>query len=90
MKGRQKQLDVLWYILISNTMQNIAHSIFTIDKTNTELVQYLNGLYFSPTPIIFLKSIKNGNFLIWTGLNIPKFLKRLLLIIVTALGHIGW
>ena len=40
-KEHQNQLDGIWYILITNTIQHRAHAIITIDKINTEVIQYL-------------------------------------------------
>ena len=41
-----------------------------------------------PTPRKFSKSINNGNFLTWTGLNNPTLLKHPPPSIATTLGHI--
>ena len=71
-----------------NPIWHIAHEIITIDKTKTELIQYIHGCCFSPTPRTFLKSIENVNFLTWTGLNNIKLLKHLPLSIVTALVNL--
>ena len=80
--------DVLWDTPISNPLRHRAHSIITRWKTKTELIQYIHGFYFRPTPRIFPKAINNGNFLTWPGLNNQILLKHLPPIIVTALGHL--
>ena len=87
LKGHRNNIDGLWDIPISRPKRHDALVIITIDKTRTELTQYLHGLFFSPTLRTFLKEIKNGNFLTWTGLNNPQLLKHLTPIIATALGH---
>ena len=70
------------------TIHHKALAIITRDKTKTELLQYLHGLCFSPTPCNFLHAIKNSNFLTWTGLNIANITRFLPASIATALGHI--
>ena len=62
--------------------------IITKDRKNTELIQYLHGFCFSPTPRTFLKAIKNGNFLTWPGLNNQQLLNPIPPSIATALGHL--
>ena len=57
-------------------------------QNKKELIQYIHGCCFSPTPITFLREIKNLNFLTWPGLNNQHLLKHLPLIIATALGHL--
>ena len=87
LKGHRNNIDGLWDIPISRPERHDALVFITRDKTKTELTQYLHGLCFSPTLRTFLKEIKNGNLLTWTGLNNPQLLKHLTPIITTALGH---
>ena len=61
--------------------------IITKDKTKTELIQYLHEFCFRKTPRTSLKSINNGNFLIWPGLKNQQFLRYLPPSIATDLGH---
>ena len=88
LKGNGNNKDGLWDIPISITVRHCAIAIITKEKTKTELIQYLHGFCFSPTPRTFLKTIKNGNFLTWPGLNNQKLLKHLPPIIATSLGNI--
>ena len=87
-KGHRNKTDGLWYIPISRPLRHRARSIITRENTKTELIQYLHGLYFSPTPRIFLKEIRNGNLLTWPDLNNKQLLKHLTPRIATALGHL--
>ena len=61
--------------------------IITRDKTNTELIQYLHGCCFRPTPITFLKAINNENFLTWIGLNNQQLLNHITPNISTSLEY---
>ena len=70
------------------TFQHKALAIITRDKTKTELIQYLHGCCFSPTPCTFLRAIKNRNFLTWPGLNIPNINRFLPASIATSQGHL--
>ena len=88
LKGNGNNKDGLWDIPISITVRHHAIAIITKEKTNTELIQYLHGSCFSPTPRNFLKTIKNGNFLTWPGLNNQQLLKNPPPSIATALGHL--
>ena len=72
MQGHRNADDGLWDIPIKKNFQKKALSIITRDKTKIELIQYLCGCCFSPTPHSFLCAIKNGNLLTWPGLNIPN------------------
>ena len=77
LKGHINKTEVLWEILISIPLRHGAHTIITINKTKTELIQYLHGYWFIPTPRTFLKVIKNVNLLTWTCLNNQKLLNHL-------------
>ena len=61
--------------------------IIAKDKIKTELILYLHGCCFSPTPRTFLKLISNGNFLTWPGLNNQQLLKHIPPNIMKDLGH---
>ena len=63
-------------------------AIITRNKTKTELIQYLHGCCFRPTPRIFLKAINNGKFLTCPGLKSQQLLKYLPPRIAKSLGHI--
>ena len=41
-----------------NTIETSTHAIIIWDKTKKELIQYLHGYCFRPTPRNFLKEIK--------------------------------
>ena len=69
LKVHRNKTDGLWDIPISRQFRHRAHAIITWDKTNTDLIQYLHGRCFGPTQRTFMKAIKNGNLLTWTGLN---------------------
>ena len=43
LKGHVNNTDGLCYIPISRSLRDHAHAIITIDKTKTELIQYLHG-----------------------------------------------
>jgi hypothetical protein len=88
MQGHRNPDDGLWDIPIERPIRHKALAIITRDKTKTELIQYLHGCCFSPTPRTFLRAIKNGNFLSWPGLNIPNITRFLPPSIATALGHL--
>ena len=77
LKGYKNKTDGLWDITISRPLINCAHAIVTRDKKKIELVKYLHGCCFSPTPITFLNTIKNGNFLTWPGLNNKHLLNHM-------------
>ena len=62
-KGHRNKTNGLWDIPISRPVRHRAMSIITKDKTNTELIQYIHGCCFSPTPKTFLKAINKVNFL---------------------------
>ena len=87
LKGHRNKIDVLWDIPISIPVRHLAMAIIAKDKTNIELIQYLHGLCFSPTPRNFLKAINNGNFLTWPGLNNQQLLKHLSPSIATDPGY---
>ena len=87
LKGNIKKTDDLWDIPISRTVRHHAIEIITNDKTKTELMQYINGGCFSPTPRNPLKEIKNENFLTSTCLNNQQLLKHLPTRTATHLGH---
>ena len=78
----------LWDIPISRPLRHQACSIITQNNNKKYLIQYLHGFCFRPTPITLLKTINNGNFLTWPGLNNQQLLKHLLPIIATALEHL--
>ena len=59
LKGCRKNTDGLWDIPISIPVRHSAMAIIAKDKTNTEIIQYLRGCCFSPTPRTFLKEIRN-------------------------------
>ena len=86
-KGHRNKTYGLWDIPISIQVRNFALSIIKIDKTKTELIQYLHECCFSLIPRTLLKAIKNGNFLTWPFLNNQQLLKHLTPIIATALGN---
>ena len=69
-------------------LRHRAMVIITKDKTKKKIIQYFHRFCFSLTPRIFLKAIKNGNFLTWPGLNNQLLLKHMPPIIATSLGHI--
>ena len=62
-------------------------SIITKEKTKTELIQYLHGCYFIPTPRNVLTAKKNGKFLSSPGLNNQHLLKHIPPRIATSRGH---
>ena len=88
MQGHRNLDDGLWDIPIKKPLQHKALAIITKDKTKTELIQYLHGCCFIPTPRTFLRAIKNGKFLTWPGLNITNITRFLPVFIATALGHL--
>ena len=88
MQGHRNPGDGLWDIPIKKPFQHKALAIIIRDKKKTELIQYLHGCCFSPTPRTFLRAIKNGNFFTWLGLNIPNITRFLPASIATALGHL--
>ena len=88
MQGHRNPDDGLCDIPIKKPFQHKALAIITKDKTKTELIQYLRGCCFSPTPCTFLCAIKNGNFLTLPGLNITNITCFLPASIATALGHL--
>ena len=88
MQGSCNLDNGLWEIPIEKPTRHKALSITTRDKMNTELIQYLHGCCFSPTPRNFLRAIKNGSFLAWPGLNIVNITCFLPASIATELGHI--
>ena len=69
LKGHKNKTDGLWDIHISRPVRHRYMSIIIKDKTKTELIQYLHGCSLSPTSSNLLKTINNGNFLTWPGLN---------------------
>ena len=70
-----------------NTSETLRYINHNKGQENTKLIQYLHECCFRPTPRNFLKTIKNGNFLTWTGLNNQQLLRHLNPSITTALGH---
>ena len=88
MQGHRNPDNGLWYIPIKKPFQHKALAIITKDKTKTDLIKYLHGCCFSPTPRTFLRAIKNGNFLTWPGLNITNITRLLPASIATAVGHL--
>ena len=72
LKGHRKKTDGIWDIPISRPVKHRAMAIITKEK-KTELIQYLHGFCFIPTPITFLKAVNNGNFLTWPDLNNQQF-----------------
>ena len=88
LKGHRNNPDALWEISISRPLIYIAHSIITRYRGKTELIQYLHGWCFSPTPRTFMKAIKNGNFLTCPGLKNQQLLNHIPPRIATALGHL--
>ena len=87
LKVHRNKTDVLWDIPISRPVIYSAISLITRDKTKTELIQYLHECCLSPTPLTFLKDIRNGNFLAWPGLKNQQLLKHVPPIISTALVY---
>ena len=69
LKGHRNKKYGIWVIPISRLVRHRAMAIITKNKKKTELIKYPHGYCFSLTPRTFLKSIKNGNFLTWPGLN---------------------
>ena len=88
LKGHRNKIDGLWDITISIPVRHFVMAIITKDKTKTELIQYLYGFCFIPTPRTFMKAINNGNFLTWPGLKNQQLLKHLPPRIATALGNL--
>ena len=88
MQGHRNPDNGLWDIPIKKHFKHKALAIITKDKTKTELIQYLHGCCFSPTPRTFLRAIKNVNFLTWPGLNITDITRFLTDYIATALEHL--
>ena len=87
LQRNRNNTDDLWDISIWRPVRNRALTIITRDKTKTELIQYLHGCCFRPTPRTLLKAINNGNFLIWPGLNNQQCLEHLPPSIATSLGN---
>ena len=87
LKGQRNKTYGPWDIYISIPVRHCATSITTKEKTKTELIQYLHGCCFRPTPRAFMKAINNGNLLTWPGLNNKNLLKHLPPRIETTLGH---
>ena len=87
LKEHRNKIDGLWDIPILSPVRHCTMEIIAKDKTKIELIHYLHGYCFIPTPRTFLKAVNNGNFLTWTGLNNQKISKHLPPIIATALGH---
>ena len=58
MQGHRNPDDGLWDIPIKKPFENKALAIITKDKTKRELIQYLHGCCFSPTPRNFICAIK--------------------------------
>ena len=88
MQGNRNLEDGLWDIPIEKPICHKALAIITRDKMKKELIQYLHGCCFSPTPLTFLRAIKNGKFLAWPGLNIVNITRFLTAYITTALVHL--
>ena len=88
LKGHRNNIDFLWGIPISIPVRHRAMAIIPKEKTKIELIQYIHGCFFSPTPRTFLKAINNGNFLTWPVLNNQQVLKHLPPRTATALGHL--
>ena len=88
MQGHSNPDDGIWGIPIKKTFQHKALAIITKDKTKTELIRYLHGCCFSPTPLTFLCAIKNGNLLTWPGLNITNITRFLPASIATSLCYL--
>ena len=87
LKVYRNKNDGLWGIPISIPVRHHAMSIITKERTKTELIQYLHGCSFSPTPRTFLKAINNGNLITRPGLNNQQLLKHLPPIIARPQGH---
>ena len=77
LRGHRNNKDGLWGIPISRPVRHSSHAIITKNKTKTELIQYLHGCCFIPTPRTVLKAIRNGNLLTWPGPNSQQLLKNL-------------
>ena len=88
MQGYRNLEDGLWDIPIKKPFKHKALAIITREKTKIELIQYLHVCCSSPTPHIFLRAIKNENFLTFPGLNIPNITRFLPASIAIALGHL--
>ena len=88
MQGHRNLDNGIWYIPIENPIRHKDLAIITRDKMKTELIQYLHGCCFSPTPRTFLRAIKNGKFLAWPGLNIVNITRFLTAYITTALVNL--
>ena len=76
LNGHLKKSDRLWDIPISNPLRHGDNAIITRDKTNAELIQSLHGFFLRPTLRKFMRVIKNGNLLIWLGLNNKTLLRH--------------
>ena len=59
-----------------------------LDKTKSELAQFLHACSFSPTKSGFLKAIEKGNFHSWPGLTTDLIKKHLPPSIATLKGHL--
>ena len=58
LKGHRNHQDGLWDIPIPIPLQHRANPIIIKDNTKTELIQYLHGYCFIPTPRKFICAVK--------------------------------
>ena len=65
-----------------------VNSIITRDKSKTELAQNLHGCAFSPAISTFQKSVNNGNFITWPGIDTLNFERIIATPQATQLGHL--
>ena len=91
LKGKRNTTDGLWDINLTKndpTLRQQLNVILLQNKTNQQLAKYLHACCYSPSKSIFLKAIKNGNFLSWPGLDSKLIEKHLQTPVATAKGHL--
>jgi hypothetical protein len=71
MAGKSDPQSILWRVNLKESMKperksycNHAHD----NSTQKELINYLHAAYFNPVKSAWIRAIKNGNVISWSGL----------------------
>ena len=97
LEGNRNKSDGLWDVQLpqqQHTSSSSIHNekmnvIIKKDKTNSDLMQYLQGCCFSPRKSTLLRAVTNGNFITWPGMTPPNVSKHFQPTLFAAKGHLN-
>ena len=93
LQGQRNLRDGLWDVDLpvvnTNPIQQHMNVIIKLDKTKSELADFIHGCLFSPCPSTLMQAVRNKHFLSWPGINSINFLRYSTNNIATLKGHLN-